>query len=1115
MGIQLTWLLLFLVLFVGTVFLVCVFIQPSDFRMADLLAKAGKFEDSIQIYKKILMKYPSRIALHKLLGKIYMLNNQPDKALNEFEIASSAYPTDLEILKNLYSIYSYQGNKVKIISTLEKILQLRVEVSFYRNKLAEAYEWNNDLTKAIEQYEILFAENPENINYLKILIDLHRRNREYEKSIAYLNDLIELEPDNIELRKLLGSIYIEANQKENAANEFEMVLSFKPDNEPLRLRLAELYQWMRKSEKAIFHYEYLVNHHILNENYFNKLIALRKNHEPQKATKYIKILLSYHPEDIKLRESFVDLCVYVGYSEMASQQLKILIENKPEEPKYLLQLAELYKNSREPQLAKEVYEVMRNKGFHDKKAIDNLVYYYKFDKDYQKLLQLYNDLIDKNLANHKIKNDYAETLILVQKYEEAIRQYSILLKMDPQNEGYRIRLSQLYDLNNEGKGAIKIIREGFDKYGLENELYLQYAAQLYNDYNYNEESIACYEKLIKINHENLHYKKLLAGQYIQFKDIEKAIQLYHEIKEKEPKNLEVKIQLASLYWERHDIDRMTQVLNEAKESTNDGLYVDKTVARFYFDRGVLSEAIDNLQKVLEISPTDSSTMRMLGLAYAWNNNPKASKKLLEDYHKIYKNDYYTHYQLGEFYHLEGDHDRAFDEFQKSLALLENIAESKETSLVKAKIYARHGALATAEAEFNTLLSKYPDDPEIYIAYAEILLDSKNYEQSHYRLNQVLLREPKHSYASRVKSRLYYEQGDYKNAAKILMQLEQQLPNDLGLKLDLADIELASGDWYNSLKSLEKVLQKDPRNGPAKERLFYLRREQSPSISTNYKFETQSKNYFKQSSQFAYSKATSSIFNYTFSLEEEKYSSKDNDFEDESYLNIGLKLNSRHNTNLYSSFAAKAKRNREKWFLAGNSKIRWHFNPSQSITLSSTINDSWNDPFIATSFRGRLNSFKTDANLVLADRILLWNRLSYELHSINNNPFGNAFRSYFQFGYQWIKKPQFITYYQFYNLNYNFHKNVNRGLIPIPTKESSHFLGGLLNQQLAGNFYYHLGGSLGYSSTQNVLQYFGTMDLEYMVKNRLRLRAQFTYGSQNRLTNEGDNKSLSFALNYFY
>ena len=229
--------------------------------------------------------------------------------------------------------------------------------------------------------------------------------------------------------------------------------------------------------------------------------------------------------------------------------------------------------------------------------------------------------------------------------------------------------------------------------------------------------------------------------------------------------------------------------------------------------------------------------------------------------------------------------------------------------------------------------------------------------------------------------------------KQLVYLNQLFPEDLGVHLDLADNQLAAGNWANSTETLEEILNKYPKNIPAQHRIASLRRVKNEAFSTVFKYERQEESLLKQVFKAAYSKATSTLLSLKLWFGQTKYSSETAGLEDITYKDLGLQLSTSNSSKIRTSLAGQATLNENHWFFSGSGTLRWFFNLSNSITISSNVNELWNDPFVASFFQARLNRLQSDLNLSFFNRIVLWNRLSYERHSINKNQhFGDAFRS---------------------------------------------------------------------------------------------------------------------------
>jgi len=525
MGIKVWWPLLF----VGAIILTCVMIFPSDLRLADLLGDAGRYDEAIENYRKVLAKKPGRGDIRMQLGQLYLFNDEPEKALAEYETASEYVELDAVQLSQMLQIYSGLGLRAKTVSVLEKLVKLAPEEQQYRVRLADAYEWNSETDKAIALYDELLGADTQNVDYLNKLIALHLGAKNYPECINHLQTVLTVQPNNQDARLLLGNIYIENQQRDLAAREFERSLRLGPDNDPLRERLAELYLWNQDYDKGILHYERLFMDHVLKDSYFDKLITLTKNSDPEKAIKYFNYRLKYLPNSAKLRQRFVDLNVHFGFTDEAIEQLNILIEKKPKDRPYRLQLAGLYKDTQEPMLAATVWESLYVEGYMDSTLVEELVPHYQTEKEYNKLLGLYASAASHGFADHDLLTDQAELLTIMRRYDEARSLYSRLLDADPQDIKTRADLANLYSrMHNEHK-AYEIFWQGVDELDIQDEKYLLESMQFFVDRKNYRESMVAGEKLVSLRPNNLYYNTLVTDLYVSTGNFDQAANSYEQL----------------------------------------------------------------------------------------------------------------------------------------------------------------------------------------------------------------------------------------------------------------------------------------------------------------------------------------------------------------------------------------------------------------------------------------------------------------------------------------------------------------------------------------------------------------------------------------------------------
>lgn len=1098
-------------LFVAAIILTCFLIFPSELRVADLLGKDGKYDEAIENYEDILQTQPSRMELRIELSRLYLLNEEPEKAVTEIEKVGVKSVTDPILLNQIADVYSGLGDSVKTVRVLQRLVALNPTPT-HKLRLADAYVWNARPDSAEPLYEELLKSRPGNRELLNKLAQVHFSQKDFNGSLPYLDRLIELSPNDSDVLSQRAEARIEVGERQAAATDYEKVLQLDPQQAEIRRRLAELYVWVGQPEHGMQHYDYLVRRHPNNALYFDRFMALAYDFDPGLAMWHFLIRLQKEPENHKLRERFVDLCLHIGDTEQAVHQMQVLIAQHPDDLQYRKLLAYLYQDLREPHLANRVFEDLFDRGMDDSEVIDELVGYYHDQKRYHKLANFYSELQQRGYRDSAILDDRADLLVRLGKYDAAINQYEDLLKRQPESPEDRMVLAELYLIRGKKQQAVAVLKDGIKTHGIRDASFLASAGQYFVEQELVDESISAYERLVEVAPKNLQYKRTLVQQYIKAQEFDAAVQLCENMLTQFPNDLDVKLQFAHLRWLQHDFDGMNEVLDEIEQAPAANGTGHRRLSRFYFEHSYFDKAILHLQSELQTAPQDSATLRMLGLSYAWNSQPERAKAVLQRYHQLYPADYYTHYQLGEIFLAEEKSRRAGEEFRIALSLLDT--DDFEQQIVRAQIHSHLGNKDVVTDIFEPLLRKH-DDIELRLDYAECLVNLEEHTKAQDWLQQVLETEPQNHRALRLRSRSYYKQGRYAEAARTLEQLRNVYPNDLWTNLDLADSQLHAGDWYSSTQNLERVIETYPHHGAAQERLMRLRRTHSERIAAEFETAQQSDNLFQRIYNVVLSKAQSSLLHIKAWLGQEVYSTEDGSLPDAEFTHLGVAVTSSYNAKLQTIFGAKAQQADDTWHLAVNAEGEWKFNPTNTLKLSADLNDLWNDPFTAAFLQGRVHRLRSELSLSPSNRLYFWNQLSYERHMLDDRRFGEAVRGNVLGGYRLLFHPEVSAFYNLYFLKYRYRMSGGENLVAIPEEDAVHYVGGAISQQLSRRFFYEMSASLGYNSVREDMTIYGTAGLEFYLDNRIRLRSAFEYGSQSQLTNQDRNASLRFDLSYFY
>ena len=127
------------------------------------------------------------------LVRIYLENNELNRAISLLEAYLQKNPNDIRALDRLSTLYQYAGRQADYARVLEKLNTLRAD--------------------------------PEN---LKKLSDIYNYTQDYSKQVAVLEKLVETQPDNAENYTQLAFIYRQMNRNEDAANVMKLLSQRNP-----------------------------------------------------------------------------------------------------------------------------------------------------------------------------------------------------------------------------------------------------------------------------------------------------------------------------------------------------------------------------------------------------------------------------------------------------------------------------------------------------------------------------------------------------------------------------------------------------------------------------------------------------------------------------------------------------------------------------------------------------------------------------------------------------------------------------------------------------------------------------------------------------------------------
>jgi tetratricopeptide (TPR) repeat protein len=173
---------------------------------------------AIEQYEQIIKLQPDSMDDHLLLGRLYRLNNDLQKAENEFKTAIRLQPGSEEAVTTLAYLYNELGDTTRATQVLSAVPDAARSAKLY-SALGYTYEQQKQYKNAIEAYR----------------------------------HAIELDRDNLDAIRGLAQNLLNDGQTDAALDQYKVIADANPEDAQTYVRIAEIYRKQGKFDTALEH----------------------------------------------------------------------------------------------------------------------------------------------------------------------------------------------------------------------------------------------------------------------------------------------------------------------------------------------------------------------------------------------------------------------------------------------------------------------------------------------------------------------------------------------------------------------------------------------------------------------------------------------------------------------------------------------------------------------------------------------------------------------------------------------------------------------------------------------------------------------------------------------
>jgi tetratricopeptide (TPR) repeat protein len=278
--------------------------KTKTLELAERHVKAGRIEEAIVEYNKLLVGDTPEVSIHNIIGDLYAQLGRNSEAVQSFQSVASHYESKgfhsqaLAIYKKINKIepdnvinivrmgdlFSSQGftaearreylkaeqklrreNRVKELMFLyDKLIKMERDNIAYKLTLAELndaaalYLVRDELgeaEKVVEQARWLKQDDQRTMSNL---VEILKKSNRRKYAIDLVDEILKKDPGNIHFQSLLGSLYLEERQLDRAEDIFTRIVSEHPLETKARIKLGKVYAIQDRPEKAFEVFEPLI-----------------------------------------------------------------------------------------------------------------------------------------------------------------------------------------------------------------------------------------------------------------------------------------------------------------------------------------------------------------------------------------------------------------------------------------------------------------------------------------------------------------------------------------------------------------------------------------------------------------------------------------------------------------------------------------------------------------------------------------------------------------------------------------------------------------------------------------------------------------------------------------
>jgi len=452
-------------------------------------------DQAIGEFQKIVTLDAKSVEDRMVLGQLYTVKHQNEKAEEQFKAAQDLDPDSEEVVLNLSRLYAENGDLAHAAKVIQAVpvsertpkMEFALGAVFDQSKhtkdaieaykraadldpedahnlaaLAQALLNDNQLDAALKEYRQLAEADPQDASTTVHISEILRRQGKYEEALTTIKKAVKKDPDSLEAGYNEGLLLDVLGRYDEAAQVYEHMVDLtshangaytadEKNNRAIFLeRLGSVYHEQNKVDEAIAVYQKMID--LGGENalrgYQNQVDVYRDAKLFDKAIAVSHKAVDSNPKDQELKLMLAAELVDQGKDEEGIAMAKGLLTNSPNDQKVWITLGQIYTRLRK---WKEAEDALNKATTMTTKKEDNIYLLFlkgglaERQKHFEPAEQYFHQALELDPNNAMVLNYLGYMLAdKGNRVPEALKMIRKAVELEPMNGAYLDSLGWAY-----------------------------------------------------------------------------------------------------------------------------------------------------------------------------------------------------------------------------------------------------------------------------------------------------------------------------------------------------------------------------------------------------------------------------------------------------------------------------------------------------------------------------------------------------------------------------------------------------------------------------------------------------------------------------------------------